>query len=461
MKAVLKKCFGLMVRFFMWVFGLPGAFLRWYFSCRMAVRVVLTVVIMLLLTAAISAGSVYLMFHRHVTVPFEAMGLSDDYRPGFWLNAHHTRSVRRFAYGQKPEDDPWEKDYPLFPKKNQIMDAETASASIPDLPALKKYMDFCDIHGSFDELASYSSNSSGFFYDFAAMPEDVRIRLDKRVTDLLDLRYEDFLDLASLTDAQKKRALFDFERGFYRYPATSNVSMYLAWKRTQNPEFDAGKAFSALLRYQSLEKALISEHIQWSENIADYISYSIYILCRGGHLKPEEALQIITALDEVTARTLNSASDEALAQMLNQAKTRLLYLYRLSPFGTWLLTSIYPDPLEICRKRFRLFTIVPTVAAEKEFHELPWDFLGLFDFRRPDAVEIMIDGARSLFKYKVFRAILQQELAQIAGLDRPFPDPYTGRPLCRGERNGRPEFYSCGPNQKDDGMTGDDIFYEK
>lgn len=450
-----------MGRLILWVFRLPGALIRWYFSCGIPARVFVSVVLLLVLTAAISAGSVYLMFRRHVTVPFEAMGISDDYRPGFWLSAHHTRSVRRFVYGQKPEDDPWEKDYPLFPKREQIMDAETASATIPDLPALKKYMDFCDLHGSFEELASYSSNSGGFFYDFAAMPEDVRIRLDKKIMDLLDLRYEDFLDLASLTDAQKKRALFDFERGFYRYPAAPNVSMYLAWKRTQNSKFDAGKAFSALLRYQPLEKALISEHIPWSEDIAGYIGYSIHILCREGHLKPKEARQIIGALDEVTARTLNAVSDEALLQMLNKAKTRLLYLYRLSPFGTWLLTSIYPDPLEICRKRFRLFTIVPTVAAENEFYELPWDFLDLFDFRRSDAVEIMIDGARNLFEYKVFRTILQQELAQIAGLDSPFPDPYTGRPLCRGERDSRQVFYSCGPNQKDDSMTGDDIFYEK
>lgn len=461
MKAVLKKCFGLMVRFFMWFFSLPGAFIRWYFSCRMVVRVVLTVVIMLLLTAAISAGRVYLMFHRHVTVPFEAMGLSDDYRPGFFLDANHIRAARRVLQGQKPEDDPWEKDYPLFPKRQQIMDAEVASATIPDFPALKKYMSFCDMSGDFEAIAEYSKIGSKFFYDFAAIPEDIRNRLDKRIMELLDLRYEDFLDLASLTDAQKKRALFDFERGYYRYPAAQNVSMYLAWKRTQNSEFDAGKAFSALLRYQPLEKALISEHILWPEGIAHYICYPIYVLCRDGHLKPEEAVQIISALDEVNSRTLNAASDEALAKMLDQAKTRLLYLYRLSPFGTWLLTSIYPDPLEICRKRFRLFTIVPTVAAEKEFAELPWDFLGLFDFRRADAVEMMIYEARSLFKYRVYRAILQQELAQIAGLDRLFPDPYTGSPLCRGEINGRQAFYSCGPNQKDDGMTGDDIFYEK
>lgn len=461
MKAVLKKCFGLMVRFFMWFFTLPGTFLRWYFSCRMAVRVVVIVVIMLLLTAAISAGSVYLMFRRHVTVPFEAMGLSDDYRPGFALNAKHTRSVRRFVYGQKPEDDPWEKDYPLFPEKELVLDAEVASETAPNLPALKKYVDFCELFKNFETINDYHSSNSEFFYDFAAMPEDMRNDLDQRVMGLLDLRYEDFLDLASLTDTEKKRWLYNFERNFYKFPDAQTVSMYLAWKRTQSSEFDAGKAFSALLRYQTLEKTLIPEYIAAPEYIAGHISYSVHLLCRSGHLKPEEALQIITALDEVTGRTLSVTSDETLAQMLNQAKTSLLYLYRLSPFGTWLLTSIYPDPLAVCRKRFRLFTIVPTVAAEKEFAELPVDFLEIFDFRNSDPVKIMIAAARNLFDYKVFRAILQQELAQIAGLDSPFPDPYTGSPLCRGERNGRQVFYSCGPNQKDDGMTGDDIFYEK
>lgn len=449
-----------MVKFFMWVFGLPGSFLRWYFSCRMAVRVVLTVAIMLLLAAAISAGSVYLMFRRHVTVPFEAMGLAEDYRPGFTLNANHTRWVRRFVHGQKPEDDPWEKDYPLFSEKELVIDAEVASETAPRLPALKKYVDFCDLFKSFENINDYHS-SNEFFYDFSAMPEDMRISLDKKIMELLDLRYEDFLDLASLTDAEKKRWLYDFKRNFYKFPDAQTVSMYLAWKRTQSSEFDAGKAFSALLRYQTLEKTLIPEYIASPEYIAGHISYSVHLLFRGGHLKPEEAAQIITALDEVTGRTLSVTSDETLALMLNQAKTSLLYLYRLSPFGTWLLTSIYPDPLAVCRKRFRLFTIVPTVAAEKEFHELPWDFLEIFDFRNSDQVKIMIESARNLFNYKVFRAILQQELAQIAGLDSPFPDPYTGRPLCRGERNGRQVFYSCGPNQKDDGMTGDDIFYEK
>ncbi len=459
MKEILTRSLSFMGRLILWVFRLPGALIRWYFSCGVPARVFVSVFLLLVMAAAISAGSVYLMFWRHVTVPFEAMELSDDYRPGFALNAKHTRSVRRFVYGQKPEDDPWEKDYPLFPEKELVLDAEVASETAPNLPALKKYVDFCDLFKSFENINDYHSSSSEFFYDFAAMPEDMRNDLDKRVMDLLDLRYEDFLDLASLTDAEKKRWLYNFERNFYKFPDAQRVSMYLAWKRTQKPEFDAGKAFSALLRYQTLEKALIPEYIASPEYIAGYISYSVYVLCKGGHLKPEEAVQIIVALDEVTCRTLSVASDKALAQMLNQAKTRLLYLYRLSPFGTWLLTSIYHDPLEICRKRFRLFTIVPTVAAEKEFHELPWDFLGLFDFRRPDAVEIMIHEARNLFKYKVFRAILQQELAEIAGLEKVFSDPYGEKALCSVKKAGRNVFYSCGPNLKDDGMTADDIFF--
>ena len=106
MKNLLKRFLKFVVRLISGLLSLPGSGFRWYFSCRMAVRVVLTVVLLLLLAAAISAGNIYLMFRRHFTVPFEAMGLSDDYRPGFAFDANHTRSVKRFVRGQKPEDDP-------------------------------------------------------------------------------------------------------------------------------------------------------------------------------------------------------------------------------------------------------------------------------------------------------------------------------------------------------------------
>ncbi len=459
MKIFLRKCLYILVKIISALVNLPGAGLRFFFSCRLPARLAIAIIFLVIISMTISLASVYLMFRRHVSVPFQAMGLSEDYRPGFLLDADYVRRMKRGLRGQKEKDnDPWEKDYPLWKDEELVIDAEPEA--IPPFRALQKYLQFCQLDSEIKSLNAYLNNSE-FFYDYAAMPEPARNSLDAKVMDLLDLKWEDFLDLINLNADEKKRIFSDSVIGTDKFPDFPTVAMYLAWKKTQNPGFDAGKAFAGLMLYKPLMTTLLPQNVGQALHNGALIHYSIHLLCKNGSLNLQDAMQILNAIDSVSDRTLNMTSSETVLRMVNEAKTRMLYLYRLSPFGAWLLTSIYPDPVEVCRQRSRLFTITPTVAAEKTFQELPYDFLNMFDNRYQNPAVELLEEARMVFEEKVFRTILQQELSQIAQLDSQFPDPYTGRPLCRGERNGRPVFYSCGPNQKDDGMTADDLFYAK
>ncbi len=127
-------------------------------------------------------------------------------------------------------------------------------------------------------------------------------------------------------------------------------------------------------------------------------------------------------------------------------------IYRRAPLGTWLLELVGGDPLAAYGE---LMARWDTVTSK--------EFLGGIDLSRPLLFQLMVPNfirAREAWRNRSCRhVILEQRLADCAGLDRRFSDPW-GTPLCRKASDSPPIWYSAGPNRTDDNLTGDDVGFD-
>lgn len=145
------------------------------------------------------------------------------------------------------------------------------------------------------------------------------------------------------------------------------------------------------------------------------------------------------------------------------AETQLMErsYYRLAakaPLGTWIMDSIYGDPLVQFRD---LASRSESIDKDELWGRMEKDF-GLSTPRTHLLVMIsfpnVIRARERILEKEAFHAIVLAQLAARAGIQRVITDPLGGAPLRSRNENGRTVFYSVGPNGKDDGMAGDDIF---
>ncbi len=176
-------------------------------------------------------------------------------------------------------------------------------------------------------------------------------------------------------------------------------------------------------------------------------------------LIPVDEAQRLLELLEQTDRLRPTFRETMFAETLLMERS----YYRLAakaPLGTWILDSIYGDPLV----QFRDLASRSETLGLAEMNDRMRDF-GLYEPRTHLLVLIsfpnVIKAREKILEKEALHAIILSHLAARAGVQRAVRDPFTETPLRSNGMNGRTVFYSVGPNGNDDGMTGDDVFWKE
>ncbi|HNV68104.1 MAG TPA: hypothetical protein PKO06_00300 [Candidatus Ozemobacteraceae bacterium] len=181
------------------------------------------------------------------------------------------------------------------------------------------------------------------------------------------------------------------------------------------------------------------------------VSNMIHQLVATGSLLPSEAGSLRQLIGTFKQYRLSLA--EAMIFEARFVETLVLKLYRRAPLGSWLLHTIFGDPMIDYRK----------VVAECETMDRIAFHAALEKISNP-LTKIMIPNltkAREVFIQKAaWESIVIQELQDLEGAtaDKAI-DPYTSQALLMKQIDGKNRYYAAGPNARDDGMTDDDVFF--
>ena len=179
----------------------------------------------------------------------------------------------------------------------------------------------------------------------------------------------------------------------------------------------------------------------------------LHRLCQDAVISSDMAGKLLEEIEKIDALRL-SLSRVSREEDFYHAALLLAPLRKRSPFGYYLVEKVLGDPRSFVLMRVEAFAEAPTDANVAAFKKMPRFFL---DHSPPSNY---LGFWRECFVTEARRRILKQELAAMAGLKREFKDPYSQKPLLDKEIDGRKIFYGVGPNLRDDGMSGDDIFFK-
>lgn len=441
----MNKLINLLARLVSVISSAMEASLKYFFACRFWVRIILVLIMLISASALVSFLTLLNMYRTHITVPFRAMNLADDYKPGFLHDADEQRQLRRAVRGPKEiENDPWEKDFPLD------FDVKIYE---PDLPASSSFRAIRKLWLSsrfIVDLDAIPMGNDMYLYDFPTLASETLDELDTRLDQIVDLKWEDIVDFHCSGEKITEGLQPDF----------STIGNYLLFRKNQHAEFEIVSKFESLLRYLTLmtlsQKEPLMANIYFMQ-----ISYMVQNLSAKKILSTDESAKLFKLLSEADRRLCNYDSPQFINEYLNKIKTKMLYMQKISPFGAWLLASIYPDPLKVTHEKLELFKIPPTVENESKHRSLPYNYLNWFDDPYEKYYMNFLKESRLIYKFSSLKNILLQSLLDNSGSDQKINDLYSGSPLLFKESPNGKTYYSVGPNLRDDNMTEDDIFFEK
>lgn len=163
----------------------------------------------------------------------------------------------------------------------------------------------------------------------------------------------------------------------------------------------------------------------------------------------EEAKQIQKELQ--TSLCIETSFQKSLANEFSFFKDAKGKFFAKAPLALWILDFIYGDPDPQYEK---LMTIVHTPEKLENF----------FKENRHPLLQIFVPNYRKAreqcFIKLALKSILLTELSQISGELKISIDPFTNEKLKAIDVDGKKQFYSVGPNLKDEMMQGDDVKLE-
>ncbi len=245
-------------------------------------------------------------------------------------------------------------------------------------------------------------------------------------------------------------------------------SEYLCHKKLNQPDFDIAKDLSQILKICSLINLLDKNVINHNDSLKIYNSVNLALneLYINKTLNFKDCTNLLREL-KLSDLTKISLSQSLAKEQNSRAKT-LLVLHEKEPFGALILSKFFN--LNSNYEFFDLINQVPTANLVKQFKtKFPTPktnnnqtFINrIFNFY-PASInyETFLEQLEFDFKYMAQRQIIKQSLASIIGSKETFPDPFTKQKLLTKKAGEQDIFYSAGPNQIDDGMSGDDIFFK-
>lgn len=177
--------------------------------------------------------------------------------------------------------------------------------------------------------------------------------------------------------------------------------------------------------------------------------HTVHALLEAGKITPEEAKQCLSAVK--TSLEL----DRPLAMNIENEFVWFKYSYsylfsRNAPLATWLLDTFFGDPIVEYQSLYKKMLEGADPAMVMKSIRHPALHLGF-----PNFGNILLGHSKSL----ALKAILESELNAATGYATPAIDPFSDQPLKVLTRDGKPAYYSVGPNKTDDGGRGDDVSF--
>lgn len=242
----------------------------------------------------------------------------------------------------------------------------------------------------------------------------------------------------------------------YRERVNFIASNTLFMKRN-DPGYDLMRPMLALQR----QHLFVESHPSLISRLVGAVGMSVedrmlHTLLERNAVSPEEAGKVLDLLDKTDRfRPTFRETMFAESRFVERAYYRVT---AAAPVGSWILDSIYGDPLA----QMRDLASRSETLTFSELNDQMQNF-GLSSPRTHLLVVLMFPNvvkARERLKEKqALHAIVLTQLSARAGITRVALDPYGVEPLRSLMKEGRTVHYSVGPNGKDDGMTGDDVTF--
>jgi len=322
----------------------------------------------------------------------------------------------------------------------------------PDHPGAARIAGFLS---DCDDLDRIATDSSGLLAGSSpvGLPAERQRDLEKILTRCASRPAEDLLIYGMLNFPGES---FPNLRS-YRERLTFIASNTLFMKRN-DPGYDLMRTMQALQK----QHLFVESHPSLISRLVGAVGMSVedrmlHALLERNAIFPQEAGNVLDLLEKTDRfRPTFRETMFAESRFVERAYFRLA---AAAPVGSWILDAIYGDPLV----QVRQLASRSEMLELSEQHDRMRDF-GLSAPRTHLLVLLMFPNvvkARDRLKEKqALHAIVLARLASRAGITRVITDPYGAESLRSVVKDGRTVCYSVGPNGKDDGMTGDDVFFQ-
>ena len=285
-------------------------------------------------------------------------------------------------------------------------------------------------------------------FSVASLSTDTLTTLETNLASMSSLTMDDLFMFCLKSQSPENLTNYRLYRERLRFLASYTLAI-----KKQTPEYDSVKNVIAMEKTSLLTELSCPVLISKMVGLAGMgiVDLMIHNLARQNLLSASESMRILETLQLSESKKFSFA--DTMQFEYGYAEKMYLRLYRKAPFGSWMLEAIFGDPLQQYRDLLPAIDTLTYQDIEKRFPPLRTHILLMI------ALPNFTKARYECFKKEAWRNILFQELAQKAGITIASKDPFTGAALLSARIDEKTVWYSAGPDKKDDGMKGDDIFF--
>lgn len=292
----------------------------------------------------------------------------------------------------------------------------------------------------------YDRSYGRVLHGVASLTPEIKASILEAVSGMAGTGWPAIMDQAYRSSHQGDRFSLSMARARVRCLASFSATL-----KEENPDTDLSPILQAFARDVILTERISPNLLGKMVSLAlsGRMVAALHRLIRPGFVKPSEAASLRSILADM--QRMRFPLNETLAFEMEFVEKACTRLYARAPLGCWLLERIFGDPVSEFRKIMTGFDVLDKTAFQDAASGI----------RHPLA-QIMIPNlarTREIYLQKTAcEEILMQELQDLEGASATGRlDPYTRKPLLVRRNDGWNAYYAAGPNEIDDGMSGDDV----